>query len=212
MEALEQLKFVSGLVPSIPKSMAYFCNIANHVKLAILNIMPFVEGKLPTGHFAKVCKNKEGNGNNRRRSSCYECGSLDHIQNVCPRLNKAHNNNKNNVGNPRATARNRVYTIRVEEAMQNQNVVTGTFILNDHFVSVLFDSSSDRSFVSLEIRPLLEQKSESLEETYTIEYANGHEYEATEILLNCKLNLNDELFNIDLITIELKNFNVTPPF
>nr|GEV12803.1 hypothetical protein [Tanacetum cinerariifolium] len=60
--------------------------------------------------------------------------------------------------------------------------------------------------------PLLEQKSESLDEAYTIEYANGHEYEAREILLNCRLNLNDELFNIDLILIELKNFNVKECF
>ncbi|GJT77874.1 putative reverse transcriptase domain-containing protein [Tanacetum coccineum] len=37
------------------------------------------------GHFAKVCKNKEGNGNDGRRPSCYECGSLDHLRNVCPR-------------------------------------------------------------------------------------------------------------------------------
>ncbi|GJQ93762.1 uncharacterized protein Tco_0004901 [Tanacetum coccineum] len=161
-----------------------------------------------TGHFAKVCKNKEGNGNNGRRSSCYECGSLDHLRNVCPRLNRAPNNNNNNAGNPRAPARGRVHAIRAEKAVQNQTVVTGTFLLNGHFVSVLFDSGADRSFVSLEIRPLLEQKSKSLDEAYTIEYANGHEYEAREILLNCRLNLNDELFNIDLIPIELKNFDV----
>nr|GEX29653.1 hypothetical protein [Tanacetum cinerariifolium] len=160
-----------------------------------------------TGHFANVCKNKEGNDNDGRRPLCYECGSLDHLQNVCPKLNRAPNNNKN-VRNPRVSARSRVYVIEAEEAVQNQNVVTGTFLLNGHFVSVLFDSGADRHFVSLEIRPLLEQKYESLEETYTIEYANGHEYEAREILLNFKLNLNDELFNIDIILIELKNFDV----
>nr|GEV49928.1 putative reverse transcriptase domain-containing protein [Tanacetum cinerariifolium] len=53
------------------------------------------------------------------------------------------------------------------------------------FCIYLFDSRAYRSFVSLEIRPLLEQKSKSLDEAYTIEYANGHEYEAREILLNC---------------------------
>ncbi|GJW20104.1 putative reverse transcriptase domain-containing protein [Tanacetum coccineum] len=115
-----------------------------------------------TGHFAKVCKNKDRNERDRRRPSCYECGSLDHLWNVCPKLNRAPNNNNNNVGNPRAPAR------------------------------------TDRSFVSLE----------SLDEAYTIEYANGHEYVDMEILQNCRLNLNDELFNIDLILIELKNFDV----
>nr|GEV67078.1 hypothetical protein [Tanacetum cinerariifolium] len=47
MESLDEFKLVSGLVPSIPKSTVYFCNVASHVKLAILNIMPFAEGILP---------------------------------------------------------------------------------------------------------------------------------------------------------------------
>nr|XP_043639249.1 uncharacterized protein LOC122610319 [Erigeron canadensis] len=46
-EALEEFKSVSGLSPSIPKSIAYFCNVRNHVKISILSILPFEEGKLP---------------------------------------------------------------------------------------------------------------------------------------------------------------------
>ncbi|GJW54045.1 hypothetical protein Tco_0098130 [Tanacetum coccineum] len=44
MEGLDEFKLSSGLVPSIPKSTVYFCNVVNHVKNAILNIMPFAEG------------------------------------------------------------------------------------------------------------------------------------------------------------------------
>nr|GEW35427.1 hypothetical protein [Tanacetum cinerariifolium] len=47
MEALEEFKSTSGLVLSFPKSTAFFCNVPNHIKLAILNIMPFFEGELP---------------------------------------------------------------------------------------------------------------------------------------------------------------------
>ncbi|GJV67697.1 putative RNA-directed DNA polymerase [Tanacetum coccineum] len=47
MDSLDEFKAVSGLVPSIPKSTAYFCNVLNHVKIGILNIMPFSEGDLP---------------------------------------------------------------------------------------------------------------------------------------------------------------------
>nr|GFB87557.1 reverse transcriptase domain, reverse transcriptase zinc-binding domain protein [Tanacetum cinerariifolium] len=46
MDSLNEFKRVSGLVPSLTKSMMFFCNVVNHVKLAILNIMPFLEGKL----------------------------------------------------------------------------------------------------------------------------------------------------------------------
>nr|GEY98777.1 hypothetical protein [Tanacetum cinerariifolium] len=46
-EALDEFKNASGLVPSLPKSTAYFCNVLNHVKLLILQALPFEEGKLP---------------------------------------------------------------------------------------------------------------------------------------------------------------------
>ncbi|GJZ94055.1 putative RNA-directed DNA polymerase, eukaryota, reverse transcriptase zinc-binding domain protein, partial [Tanacetum coccineum] len=46
MESLDEFKQVSGLVPSIPKSTTYFCNVLNYVKISILNIMPFSEGEL----------------------------------------------------------------------------------------------------------------------------------------------------------------------
>nr|GEU47038.1 hypothetical protein [Tanacetum cinerariifolium] len=47
MEALDDFKQVFGLIPSLPKSTAYFCNVLNHVKLSILQILPFEEGNLP---------------------------------------------------------------------------------------------------------------------------------------------------------------------
>nr|GEX56798.1 hypothetical protein [Tanacetum cinerariifolium] len=46
MEALNEFKNAMGLVPSLRKSSAYFCNILNYTKLDILNVLPFEEGKL----------------------------------------------------------------------------------------------------------------------------------------------------------------------
>ncbi|GJS37922.1 putative RNA-directed DNA polymerase, eukaryota, reverse transcriptase zinc-binding domain protein [Tanacetum coccineum] len=47
MESLDEFKRVSGLVPSIPKSTVFFCNVGNTMKNEILGIMPFLEGNLP---------------------------------------------------------------------------------------------------------------------------------------------------------------------
>nr|GEW00270.1 putative reverse transcriptase domain, reverse transcriptase zinc-binding domain protein [Tanacetum cinerariifolium]GEX28611.1 putative reverse transcriptase domain, reverse transcriptase zinc-binding domain protein [Tanacetum cinerariifolium] len=47
MDALLEFKQVSGLVPSIPKSTTFFCNVPNAIKASILNSMPFAEGTLP---------------------------------------------------------------------------------------------------------------------------------------------------------------------
>ncbi|GJV05010.1 hypothetical protein Tco_1338579 [Tanacetum coccineum] len=46
-EALVEFKEASGLVSSLPKSKAYFCNVINFTKLAILQILTFEEGCLP---------------------------------------------------------------------------------------------------------------------------------------------------------------------
>nr|GEY06987.1 hypothetical protein [Tanacetum cinerariifolium] len=46
MDALEEFKHVLGLVPIIPKSTAFFCNVPNAIKAYILNFMPFAEGVL----------------------------------------------------------------------------------------------------------------------------------------------------------------------
>ncbi|GJX54195.1 hypothetical protein Tco_0282564 [Tanacetum coccineum] len=46
MEALDEFKLASGLTLSIPKSTAYFCNVLNYIKISILHIMLFEEGRL----------------------------------------------------------------------------------------------------------------------------------------------------------------------
>nr|GEV03398.1 hypothetical protein [Tanacetum cinerariifolium] len=45
-EALDEFKDASSLNPSMPKSKAYFCNVLNHTKLAILHVLPFEEDRL----------------------------------------------------------------------------------------------------------------------------------------------------------------------
>nr|GEX35131.1 hypothetical protein [Tanacetum cinerariifolium] len=46
MDSLEEFKLSSGLVLSIHKNTAYFCNVLPHTKAAILSIMPFLKGEL----------------------------------------------------------------------------------------------------------------------------------------------------------------------
>ncbi|GJR45040.1 sodium/hydrogen exchanger 6 [Tanacetum coccineum] len=50
MDALKEFKQVSGLVPSIPMSTSFFCNVPNAIKAYILNSMPFAEGVLPVNN------------------------------------------------------------------------------------------------------------------------------------------------------------------
>nr|GFA48579.1 hypothetical protein [Tanacetum cinerariifolium] len=51
-DALDDFKDASGLNPSRPKSKAYSCNIINYTKLAIFNVLPFEENRLPVKYLS----------------------------------------------------------------------------------------------------------------------------------------------------------------
>nr|GEW49739.1 reverse transcriptase domain-containing protein [Tanacetum cinerariifolium] len=49
-------------------------------------------------------------------------------------------------------ARGRAYVMRTEEPQKNPNVVTSTFLLNDHYASILFDSGAEKALCLLPVR------------------------------------------------------------
>ncbi|GJU13209.1 retrotransposon protein, putative, ty1-copia subclass [Tanacetum coccineum] len=59
-------------------------------------------------------------------------------------------------------ARGRAFNVNAVDALQDPNVVTGTFSLNDHFATVLFDSRADFSFISTKFAPLINVKPSSV--------------------------------------------------
>ncbi|GKE36854.1 putative reverse transcriptase domain-containing protein, partial [Tanacetum coccineum] len=137
------------------------------------------------------------------------------LRNTFPKLNRAPgqagnrlalegNRNTQNNGNQ---ARGRAFNVNAVDALQDPNVVTGTFSLNDHFATVLFDSGADFSFISTKFAPLLNVKP-IISPGYVIEVANGKKEEVDRIIRDCKLELGNSLFTIDLIPLGHGSFNV----
>ncbi|KAJ9539536.1 hypothetical protein OSB04_032269 [Centaurea solstitialis] len=156
------------------------------------------------GHFAKDCRSKG-------KRTCHECGSPDHFRNTCPKLNRGPNAiqaRPANQGNQGGLARGRVFEIGAEEAKQNPDVVTVTFLLNNYPASVLFDSGADRSYVSLEFRPKINKRSQKLKEEHLIEYSSGEKVLANKVLKKCTLSLVGRDFSIDLIPIKIGSFDI----
>ncbi|GJY74561.1 hypothetical protein Tco_0478992 [Tanacetum coccineum] len=60
----------------------------------------------------------------------------------------------------------------IDAEPQGLNVVTGTFLLNNQYASVLFDSGSDRSFVNTRFSSLLDIKPIKIEDSYKVELAD----------------------------------------
>ncbi|GJV34688.1 reverse transcriptase domain-containing protein [Tanacetum coccineum] len=182
------------------------------------------QGSKSPGHFAKYCREPKyvaplnavkGNQNQR---VCYECGSPDHIKPTCPKLNRAPGQsgnqlaiegNRNNRGGGNQV-RGKAYNanMNANEAVQDPKVVTGTFSINDHFASILFDSGADFSFVSSEFANLLNMCPSIVSPGYVIEIADGKRVEVDRIFLDCKLELGNSLFSIDLIPLGHGSFDV----
>ncbi|GJR03031.1 putative reverse transcriptase domain-containing protein [Tanacetum coccineum] len=55
----------------------------------------------------------------------------------------------------------------------DSNVVTGTFLLNNRYASILFDTGADRSFISTAFSSLINIAPTPLENSYDVELADG---------------------------------------
>ncbi|GJZ24657.1 putative nucleotidyltransferase, ribonuclease H [Tanacetum coccineum] len=114
--------------------VCYECGSPDHIKPTCpkLNRAPGQSGNQLA---IEGNRNNRGGGNQNQRV-CYECGSPDHIKPTCPKLNRARG-------------------LKGTEITVDPKVVTGTFSINDHFASILFDSGADFSFISSEFANLL---------------------------------------------------------
>ncbi|GJU30348.1 putative reverse transcriptase domain-containing protein [Tanacetum coccineum] len=177
------------------------------------------------GHLAKDCRSVPRNVNpvNARNPpvrACYECGSTDHVRPACPRWNRVQgpggnrpnqvvaNNEGQGRGNQGNQARGRAFMLGAEEARQDPNIVTGTFTLNKHFATTLFDSGADYSFVSTTFIPLLGLEPSDLGFKYEIEIASGQLVEIDKVIKGCKLEIEGHIFDIDLIPFGHGSFDV----
>ncbi|GJQ92695.1 putative reverse transcriptase domain-containing protein [Tanacetum coccineum] len=184
------------------------------------------------GHLAKDCRsrpatannnnnnrnnnnnnNRNNNNNNNRNNNnpraqgantnaivCFECGAPGHFRNNCPQWK-----NKNQ-GNGSGVAR--AYAVGVAGQNPDNNVVTGTFLLNNRCASILFDTGADRSFVSTQFSTLINIAPTTLDHGYNVELADGRIIWVNTVLLGCTLNFLNHPFHVDLMPVEMGTYDV----
>nr|GEW57279.1 hypothetical protein [Tanacetum cinerariifolium] len=151
-----------------------------------------------SGHLAKDCKGVPRNVNlvnarNPTVRACSEFGSTDHIRSACPRLNRAQgleenhpnqvaaNNGGQGHGNQGNQTKGKAFMLGAKVDCQDPNIMTGTFTLNNHFATTLFDSGADYGFVSTTFIPLLGIEPSDLGFQYEIKIASGQLVEIDKV-------------------------------
>ncbi|GKA95212.1 putative reverse transcriptase domain-containing protein [Tanacetum coccineum] len=101
----------------------------------------------------------------------------------------------------------KVYAVGHAGTNPDSNVVTGTFLLNNRYASILFDTGFDRSFVSTAFSSLIDITPTALDHYYDVELADERIIRLNTILRGCTLNLPNHPFNINLMPVELGSFD-----
>nr|GEV72714.1 reverse transcriptase domain-containing protein [Tanacetum cinerariifolium] len=118
----------------------------------------------------------------------------------CPKLKNKNRGNRN--------AQGWVYAVgnakKNENAPMNpdSNVVMGTFLLNNRYASILFDTISTAFSLLVNIDPT------PLGSSYDVELADGKIVGIDTIIRGCTINFLNRPFNIDLMPVELGSFDV----
>nr|GEY24290.1 hypothetical protein [Tanacetum cinerariifolium] len=167
------------------------------------------------GHFARDCKssgianvaNAQRDGKETpKENGCFECEASGHIKRDCPKLSNKNRGNRN--------AQGWVYAVGNAEKNgnapmnQDSNVVTGTFLLNNRYASILFDTGADRSFISTAFNSLVNIDPTPLGSSYDVKLVDGKIVGIDTIIRGCNINFQNHPFNIDLMPVELGSFDV----
>ncbi|GKE83613.1 putative reverse transcriptase domain-containing protein [Tanacetum coccineum] len=143
------------------------------------------------------------------------CKRISHLTQDYRSQPAATNNNKraqgninqgNQAGNGNAVAR--AYAVGNAGKILDANVVTGTFLLNNRYASILFDTGANRSFLSTTFSSLIDIVPSTLDHDYDVELADEKIIEVNTIIRGCTLNFLNHPFNIDLMPVELGSFDV----
>nr|GEZ34935.1 hypothetical protein [Tanacetum cinerariifolium] len=105
---------------------------------------------------------------------CQKCGKVGH---------KARKVKQEETGE----VHGRAYAIKDAEP-QGPNVVTSTFLLNNCYASVLFDSGFDKSFVDTRFSSIIDIDLVKIDASYEVELADGRVISTNTVLKGCTLN------------------------
>nr|GEX32896.1 putative reverse transcriptase domain-containing protein [Tanacetum cinerariifolium] len=165
-------KYVSGLPDNIytPKRQ----NVTRVYNMGTGERKPY------SGNLSK-CTKCHFHHNGPCTQKCHKCNKEGHFARDCRSSSNANvvNAQRNNRANPKVNAPGWVYAVGNAEKRGNasrdpdSNFVTGTFLLNNRYASILFNTGADRIFISTAFSSLIDIVPTPLGNSYDVELADG---------------------------------------
>nr|GEW86566.1 hypothetical protein [Tanacetum cinerariifolium] len=173
-------------------------NIAKVYNMGTGERKPY-EGSLPK------CTKCQRHHNGPCTQKCHKCNKVGHFTRDCWSSGNANVANawRNGKETPKGNEKNGNAPMNPDS-----NVVTGTFLLNNRYASILFDTGADRSFISTAFSSLINIDPTPLGSSYDVELANGKIVGIDTIIRGCTISFLNHPFNIDLMPVELGSFDV----
>ncbi|GKC39238.1 putative reverse transcriptase domain-containing protein [Tanacetum coccineum] len=141
---------------------------------------------------------------NQKGTGCYECGAQGNFKRECPKLKNKNHGNQGGNGNAPA----KVYVVGNVGTNPDSNVVTGMFLLNNCYASILCDTGVNMSFVSTAFSSHIDITPTTLDHYYDVELADGKIIRINTIIRGCTLKFLNHPFNINLMPVKLSSFDV----
>ncbi|KAI3798012.1 hypothetical protein L1987_33278 [Smallanthus sonchifolius] len=108
----------------------------------------------------------------------------------------------------RPRAKTRAYALTQEQARVDPDVASGRFILDNNFVSVLFDSGASKSFISAKFCKRVKYAVSKLERAFCVESAEGRTARVTDVVDNSTIKIEGHRFPVMLFVMVLGGFDV----
>ena len=158
------------------------------------------------GHISRDCRKG-------RITVCYNCHREGHRKSECPSLTEGERKEELRKETERRVARQvqikgRSFQITAEEARDAPDVVSGIFLCNHVPARILFDSGSNRSFVSVKFVPMISLPLSKLESPLEVEVAGDKIIIVDKVYHDCEIEIDSHQFKTDLIPMPMGEFDI----